>query len=111
MQKVVGVTSVKVSLNDGLTILDFAPDNTVTVAQLRQVIRNNGFVTNESRIIAAGTVTQSNGSAFFELRGSKERFRLMTPLPAQSGDVVVTGDANTKDPKAMLLSVTKTEKP
>lgn len=111
MQKVPGVASVKVSLNDGLTILDFASDNTVTLAQLRQIIRNNGFVTNESRIVARGTVTNSNGSAFFDVRGSKERLMLTTSPRPGSPDVVLTGSVNTKDPKGMTLSVTKTENP
>ena len=111
MQKVPGVTSVKVSLNDGLTILDFAPDNAVTLAQLRQIIRNNGFVTNESHIAARGAVASSNGAAFFEVRGSRERLLLTAPPRSAAPDVVITGSANTKDPKAMTLSVSKIENP
>ena len=112
MQKVPGVTSVKVSLNDGLTILDFAPDNTVTLAQLRQIIRNNGFVTNESRIVARGTLSTSNRVTTFEVRGSRERLTLAAPPPAgASSDVVMTGTVNTRNPKALSLSVVKLENP
>src|SRR5262245_25158348 len=39
MQKLDGVQTVKVSLKDGLTILDLKPDNTLTLAKLRQVIK------------------------------------------------------------------------
>ena len=111
MQKEPGVTSVKVSLNDGLTILDFAPENTVTLARLRQIIRNNGFVTNESQIVARGSITNASGSAFFEVRGSGERLLLTTSPPQASPDAVVTGSANTKDPKAMTLAVAKIASP
>ena len=102
MQKVPGVTSVKVSLNEGLTILDFARENTVTLAQLRQVIRNNGFVTNESRIIARGAIVTST----FEVRGTKERLALSNAQPDRA-DLVVSGSVNTRDPKRMILSITK----
>lgn len=106
MQKVPGVTSVKVSLNEGLTILDFAPDNNVTLAKLRDVIRNNGFVTNESRIVARGAFLNST----FQVRGTREQFVPSSQYPNQE-DVVVTGTVNTKDPKGLLLAVMKVEKP
>jgi len=40
MKKVPSVAQVRVSLNDGLTILELKPGNTMTVAQIRQVIMN-----------------------------------------------------------------------
>ncbi len=73
MQKVDGVQTVKVSLNDGLTILDLKPDNTVTLARLRQVIKNNGFVSKEAQIVARGTITDGTGATVFEVSGTRER--------------------------------------
>ena len=52
MQKVDGVQSVRVSLNDGLTILDLKAGNAVTLAKLRQIIKNNGFVSKEATAVA-----------------------------------------------------------
>ena len=106
MQKVSGVTSVTVSLNDGLTILDFAADNTVSLLKLRETIRNNGFVTNESRIVAKGRMVNANT---FEVGGSKERLIVSPPRQGAAGDVVITGTVNTKDPKAMTLSILTSE--
>ena len=57
MQKVPGVSAVRVSLNEGLTVIDLKPDNTVTLSGLRQVIRNKGFVTRSAEITARGVVT------------------------------------------------------
>ena len=54
MQKVDGVQSVRVSLNDGITILELKPGNAVTIAKLRQIIKNNGFVSQEAHVIARG---------------------------------------------------------
>lgn len=111
MQKVPGITSVKVSLNDGLTVLDFAPDNNVTLGQLRQLIRNNGFVTNESRIVARGSIARLSGAVTFEVRGSKERFAVPDAVITDRTDAVVTGTANTKDPAKMTLTAIKVETP
>ena len=117
MQKVPGVATVNVSLNEGLTVLELAPENTVTLANLRQIIRNNGFVTNESKVIARGTAMSSSGSLIFEVRGSKERLTLTAAAKAAAFDqlrgrvksgaaeVVITGVALTRDPKTFTLSV------
>ena len=61
MRKVEGVQTVNVSLKDGVTTLDLRPDNKVTLAQLRTVIKNNGFVSKDARITARGSVS---GDAF-----------------------------------------------
>jgi hypothetical protein len=121
MQKVPGVSSVKVSLNEGLTVLDLTPDNAVTLAGLRQIIRNNGFVTNESSVVVRGTITESNGTLSLQVRNSGERLMLRPAAKAPAlfeelrsrvkspgrAEVEITATADTKDPKAMVLSVTK----
>ena len=80
MQKVSGVATVKVSLNDGLTILDLKPQNTVTLANLRQVIRNNGFVTKEIELTARGTFQTQNGQQTFVVSGTNERLTVSPQL-------------------------------
>ena len=85
MQKLDGVQTVKVSLNDGLTILDLKPDNTLTLAKLRQVIKNNGFVSKEAQIIARGSTAVAEGHPVFDVSGTKERLALTTPA-LQIGD-------------------------
>ena len=73
MQKVGGVVDVKVSLKDGMTILDLKPGNHVTVAQLRQIIKNNGFVSKEASIVARGEVKTVSGQRLFEVAGTAEQ--------------------------------------
>jgi hypothetical protein len=82
MQKVDGVQSVRVSLNDGLTILDLKPENAVTMAKLRQIIKNNGFVSKEATAVARGTVADETT---FVVRGTNEQLSLSSP-PQRSGD-------------------------
>jgi hypothetical protein len=86
MQKVDGVQNVKVSLNDGLTILDLKPNNTITLVKLRQVIKNNGFVSKEAQIIAHGSMTGGAGAGGFEVSGTRERLVPIGPAQ-QTGDI------------------------
>jgi hypothetical protein len=76
MQKVEDVQAVRVSLNDGLTILDLKPGNVVTLEKLRQIIKNNGFVSKEATLIARGT---ANGPRSFIISGTNERLPLSGP--------------------------------
>jgi hypothetical protein len=87
MQKVPGVATVKVSLNDGLTILDLKPQNTVTLANLRQVIRNNGFVTKEIELTARGSLQTLSGQPTFVVAGTNERLALSPQLKVTAVDV------------------------
>lgn len=82
MQKVAGVEKVEVRLNQGLTVLDLKPGNGVTLASLRQVIRNSGFTTPDARVIALGTISMDAGRLVFDVSGSRERF----PLVASEGN-------------------------
>jgi hypothetical protein len=73
MQKVDGVQTVRVSLNDGLTILDLKPGNVITLAKLRQIIKNNGFVSKEASVLARGVAT---GDRLFVISGTNEQLTL-----------------------------------
>lgn len=107
MQKVPGVTTVRVSLNEGLTVIDLKPDNTVTLAGLRQVIRNNGFVTTSAQITARGIVTTVGKGLTFEVSGSRERLAVEPSdnVRAVADTVIITGMADLTDPKALRLKV------
>lgn len=82
MQRVEGVQSVQVSLKEGLTILELRPENKITLAQLRTVIKNNGFVSKEVKVIARGSA-RSNG---FDVAGSGERLSVVSAPTAADGD-------------------------
>ena len=78
MQKVDGVQTVRVSLKEGLTVLELRPDNTVTLSQLRAVIKNNGFVSKDAQIIARGAIR--NG--MFDVSGTGEQLTTSAPATA-----------------------------
>jgi hypothetical protein len=125
MQKVPGVSAVRVSLNEGLTVLDFKPENTVTLSRLRQVIRNNGFVTKEALVVARGVVTAAGTVLTFEVTGSRETIALgpndRIPGPfeglrervqaGQAADAVITGTVRLADPKLLKMTVESSQTP
>ena len=82
VQKVDGVQSVRVSLNGGLTVLDLKPGNAVTLTKLRQIIKNNGFVTDTASIDARGSVVDAQT---FVVSGTNERI-MTTAAPDRRGD-------------------------
>jgi hypothetical protein len=83
MKKVPSVTQIRVSLNDGLTILDLKPGNTTTLAELRQIIKNNGFVSKEATAVARGSLTTDQKA--FAVEGTSEQLQLSSP-PQRNGD-------------------------
>jgi hypothetical protein len=86
MQKIEGVQTARVSLKEGLTILDLKPDNRVRLSRLREVIKNNGFVSRDAVIVGSGTVISNAGAAEFEVAGTGERLRLAgQPVKDQQG--------------------------
>jgi hypothetical protein len=66
MKKVEGVQNVRVSLKEGVTVLDLRPANNVTLAQLRTVIKNSGFISKEAQVPARGSMTGNT----FEVAGT-----------------------------------------
>ena len=83
MKKVPAVAEVRVSLKDGLTLLDLKPGNSTTLAALRQVIKNNGFVSKEATVVARGAAV---GDDVFVVSGTNERLELSGPAQRKGED-------------------------
>ena len=83
MKKVPAVVEVRVSLKDGLTILDLKPGNSTTLAELRRIIKNNGFVPKEAAVVARGVVV---GDDVFVVNGTNERLQLARPARRSGED-------------------------
>ena len=75
MRKVDGVQNVEVKLKDGLTILELRAGNNVTLASLRTIIKNSGFVSKNADIQARGTPYDDS----FEVSGTGERISVSSP--------------------------------
>ena len=84
MKKVPSVAQVRVSLKDGLTILDLKEGNGTTLTELRQIIKNNGFVSKEVDATLNGSVSADRKTA--TVSGSNERLALAAD-PTRDGDL------------------------
>jgi hypothetical protein len=51
----------------------------VTLAKLRQVIKDNGFVAREAQVIARGTPVAEPSNVTFEVSGTRERLIVSGP--------------------------------
>ena len=77
VQKIPGVDSVRVSLNDGYADIHLGPENGVTVERIREVIRNNGFTPKETRIRVSGVVTTRGDEPALAIPRQGAPFRLV----------------------------------
>lgn len=108
-----GVEQVSVSLNDGYAEVDLADDSGATLAEIREVIRKNGFTPRDANVQVSGKVVQSNEGKFllktdvetFELNAKEQT--LLSQLVERDSSVTVTGSIATGD--SLQLSVAAIE--
>lgn len=65
--KLSGVESAEVSLDKASAEIRFKPDNRVTLPELRELIRKNGYPTKDAQIIARTRVVDRNGQVALDL--------------------------------------------
>ena len=70
MRKVDGVESVDVSLERASAAINLRPGNRITLAQLRQIIKNNGFSAKEATVTVVGTLTERGGKPALTITGT-----------------------------------------
>jgi copper chaperone CopZ len=70
MRKLPGVESVDVSLERATTDIQLRPGNTVTLVQLRKVIKNNGFTAEAADITVVGRVSERSGQPVLSVTGT-----------------------------------------
>jgi hypothetical protein len=71
MRKLPGVESVDVSLERAMTDLRLRPGNTVTLDQLRKIIKNNGFNAEEADITVVGKISERGGQPVLSVTGTE----------------------------------------
>lgn len=70
MRKVIGVESVKVSLNKGEALLRLKPGNSITVEKIRQIVIDNGFTPKDADAEVIGRVVERDGKPALAVAGS-----------------------------------------
>lgn len=59
--KIDGVYDVKVSLNNGLAVLELGSENTATLGTVREAVKESGFAAKEAKVRVSGILKQENG--------------------------------------------------
>ena len=104
-----------VSLKHGLVSITLKPGNTVTLEQVRKVIKNDAFTPKESRVVAVGELAPAGGKLQFKIARTNEVFPV-EPTPhaswqKQTGrpllvDGLISGPTNHND--GGILQITGT---
>ncbi len=70
VRKLEGVESVEVSLERGLASIQLRAGNSITLQQLRQLVKNNGFNPREASVTVVGELIQEGADATLSVTGT-----------------------------------------
>lgn len=117
VEKLEGVRAVKVSLNEGRAVLDLAPGNAITLAEIRERVRRNGFSPQGATVTVRARVAAAGDALRLEVPETKETFDVAaTPhaphvaeLRKHIGQVVTVEGliAAPKEKAASVIQITK----
>jgi hypothetical protein len=78
MEKLPGVESATVKLNEGRAVLQLKPDNRVTIAEVRDRVRRNGFTPREAVVTARADVLLEGDRVRLRISGTDEIYDVRT---------------------------------
>jgi copper chaperone CopZ len=96
IRKLPGVEAVDVSLERALADIRLRPGNTVTLPQLRQIIKNNGFTAKDATITVVGTIIERGGQPAINVTGTDIVMRLVADARATAAFKQVQDRMRTK---------------
>jgi copper chaperone CopZ len=71
IQRLPGVEAVDVSLERAVVDIRLRAGNAITLAQVRDIIKRNGFTSKDAAVTAIGTLVERGGKAALEVSGTK----------------------------------------
>lgn len=77
LQKQPGVDAVDVSLEKATVDVRLRAGNAITLAQVREIIKSNGFTSRDATLTAVGTLVQRDGGPVFEVSGTNIALRIV----------------------------------
>jgi copper chaperone CopZ len=84
LEKVDGVKDATVSLNEGYAAVTLAPDNTVTLEKIHQIIQDNGFTPKDATVVVSGAVARGNDDQLLLTTGGGQEYALVAASDRQS---------------------------
>jgi hypothetical protein len=83
LNKVEGIESVNVRLKRGVAHIGLTAGNSVSLPQLRRIVKAAGYATGDAVVTARGTVTRRNGRLALDVTGTSTSLAL-APDPSAS---------------------------
>ena len=122
VRKLEGVESVDVSLERGAATIALRPGNRITLPQLRQIIKNNGFTAKDATVTVIGTVVERGGKPALSVTGTDvvwllagsnaayadamQRVRAPQTAPVEAAGTVAA-PANESQPEVLVVQALK----
>ena len=112
LKKLKGVSEVKVSLNKGNAVIQFAADNKLVLADIRRVVRDGGFTPKQATVEISGTLQREGdelhlhaGDVHYALKPSEKAKDAWQRLQeaGTGATVTVVGDARADDDGEILV--------
>ena len=85
IKKIPGVESVGVSLNKGTATIQLKPGNSVSLEQIVERVKNNGFTPKEAEVTALGEVLYTGGK--LQLRIAGQNYEIETQAVEKSEEL------------------------
>lgn len=104
LRKLPGVTSVRVSLNEGKAVVTLAPNSATTLARIREVIRHNGFTPKDAHVVVAGRLEERGRELWIDA-GAAGEWMLQSEAPSS---VSVAATPETTGEVALRVRVPET---
>jgi hypothetical protein len=74
MEKLPGVDSATMRLNEGLAIIQLRPGNAITMAQIRQSVERNGFTPQQAVISGEAQVVAKGDTLHLRISGTNDTY-------------------------------------
>jgi copper chaperone CopZ len=107
IKKLDGVETVDVSLEKASADIRLKPNNTITLPQLRRIIRQAGYPTKDAQIDARGTIAERNGKPMLDLQNGSFLELAAKPATSSSDVVDVVGVSRVVDKEREVLTITR----
>lgn len=75
LKNIEGIQTVKVSLNQGKAYITLQPDNQVSLSEIQQKVKSNGFSSRDAEVILQGELSKQEDKIFIET--GQERYLIL----------------------------------
>ncbi len=86
LSKLPGVAKVEVTMNDGIARIEFSPDSSTTLAQIRNVLINGGLTPKEAMVTVEGRIARA-GNKLQLIAGDGQQYDLVMAQAADAASL------------------------